>query len=96
MTVGRLLEEISSQELTEWQAFYNLEPFGEERADLRSAIVASTVANVNRNRKSKPVPLEAFLPRFEQETEDDRNARLMAKMEMVNALIGGTDMRFHS
>lgn len=36
---------MSSAELTEWRAFDRLEPFGDQRADLRAGIVASTVAN---------------------------------------------------
>ena len=36
---------LSSPEVTELLAFHALEPFGEERADLRAGIVASTVAN---------------------------------------------------
>jgi hypothetical protein len=33
-------------ELAEWAAYYQCEPFGEERADLRAGIVASVIANV--------------------------------------------------
>ena len=36
---------LSSPEVTELFAFHAMEPFGEERADLRAGIVASTVAN---------------------------------------------------
>ena len=48
MTVAELLSRTTSRELSEWMVYYELEPFGEERADLRAGIVASTVANVNR------------------------------------------------
>jgi hypothetical protein len=45
MTVGELLARIDSAELTEWMAFDALEPFGEERADLRTGIIAAVTAN---------------------------------------------------
>ncbi len=61
-TVGELSEEISDAELQEWMAFYRLEPFGEERADLRAGIVASTVANVNRGKKGRALKPTDFMP----------------------------------
>ena len=88
MPVARLLASISSQELTEWQAFYCVEPFGEERADVRSAIVAATVANVNRSSKSAPAPVTAFMPRFEAESDEDRVARLLAKRDVLAVVMG--------
>jgi hypothetical protein len=44
-TVRELLASIDSAELTEWLAYDRIEPFGEERADLRTGMVCSTVAN---------------------------------------------------
>lgn len=66
MTVGELLARISSRELTEWMAYAQVEPFGEERGDLRAGIVASTIANVNRDTKKrrKPFEPEEFMPKF--------------------------------
>jgi len=63
VTVQDLLVRISSSELTEWMAYYQMEPFGEERADLRSAIVASVTANAASKRRFKPAD---FMPRFDR------------------------------
>ena len=38
-----LLQRIDSRELAEWQAYYRIEPFGEERADLRNAMLMCEV-----------------------------------------------------
>lgn len=65
MTVAEMLGRISSRELSEWMAFYELEPFGDERADLRSGIVASTIANVNRAKGGKEYSFRDFMPKFE-------------------------------
>ena len=54
------------------QAYYNIEPWGEERADLRSAVVASIIANCNRDPKTTPTPYTPamFLLKFDREPED--------------------------
>ena len=39
-TVKELLERVSSKELSEWQAYNLIDPFTEDRADKRSAIIA--------------------------------------------------------
>ena len=54
-----------SRELSEWQAFYQIEPFGEERADLRSAIIACTMANAWRGKNQRAFKLTDFMPNFE-------------------------------
>ena len=93
-TVGELLGRISSRELTEWMAYFELDPFGQERADLRSAIVASTVANTVRDPKKKQKPWlpRDFMPKFEQQREQTWQEQL-AIVEMINAAMGGRDLR---
>lgn len=68
MTVEEMLERMSWREYLEWQEYFALEPFGEERADLRAGIVASVIANVNRDpkkRKEPYAPLD-FMPYTER------------------------------
>lgn len=40
-------------------AFYELEPFGDEVADLRHGTAAALLANMNRNAETRPAP---FMP----------------------------------
>ncbi len=63
-TVRELLAEISSAELTEWQAYAVLEPFGEQLADQRHGIALSALANLHRDpqRRSEPYRPEDFIP----------------------------------
>jgi len=42
-TVGQLLSEISSREISEWIAYSKIEPFGERWADLRAATIVQAV-----------------------------------------------------
>jgi hypothetical protein len=98
MTVAELLSRTTSRELSEWMVYYELEPFGEERADLRSGIVASTIANVNRDPKKqkKPYSPQDFLPKFEG-GEGVKAAlspeALRRKWEMVVAAFGGGEKK---
>ncbi len=69
--VDALLSSISSRQLTEWMAYDQLEPFGERRADLRMAILASLIANANRDpdKRREPFSPADFMPRFESEPQ---------------------------
>ena len=87
MTVGELLSRISSRELSEWRAYCGLEPFGEDRADLRAGIVASTVANVFRKSGTKPYKAQDFMPKFGKEKQDWREQLELVKA--MNAALGG-------
>jgi hypothetical protein len=93
MTVGELLRRISSRELSEWLAFYELEPFGLERADMRAAIVASTVANTARDpkRRARPWMPGDFMPRFDRPVQTWQEQ--LKLVEMLNAAFGGKDLR---
>ena len=81
-----MLSEISSAQYAEWLAYSKLEPWGEERDDLRMGIVASTIANVNRGKGQKAFTPDQFMPSFEQETEEQAAERLIAK---ARAALGG-------
>lgn len=76
-------------------AYYGIEPFGEERADWRAGIVASTVANTARDPKVQREPFtpQEFMPKFEKETTEQTPEQMLAIVEMLNAAFGGQDLR---
>lgn len=45
VNVRRMLSEISVHDLRDWRAYYDLEPFGEERQDNRIASLVATIYN---------------------------------------------------
>lgn len=49
---------MSAHELMSWRVFADVEPFGEERADWRTATLLAFHANLNRNDKKRPQPYE--------------------------------------
>jgi hypothetical protein len=64
--VREMLASMGSDELTEWMAYYQLEPFGDYRADYRSGVVASTFANAHRANDANPFRPEDFMPFLEK------------------------------
>lgn len=53
---------MSYAEYREWQVFYEVEPWGCEMDDMRTAIVARTVANGLRGADTPPFSLADFMP----------------------------------
>lgn len=51
------------EELQEWQAYAQLEPFGPEMDFWRAGLIAATFANLHRKKGKKPYTAEDFMPR---------------------------------
>jgi hypothetical protein len=81
MTRAELLSRISAKELRDWEIFAAVEPFGEERADIRSATICCILANINRDpKKTSAFEIKDFLPKFdppEPMTPDEIKAHLL-------------------
>ena len=67
MTVRELENRLSAQELSEWMAYFSIEPFGEARADYRAGLVASTIANCAGIKK--PMAPTDFISIYQQPRE---------------------------
>jgi hypothetical protein len=86
MTVGEMLDKISSAELTEWMAYYQLDPFGNERNDLHSGIIASTVVNSQRTKKSDKVYVpKDFMPDYDREPIEPEKPEVMEEKAKIIA-----------
>ena len=77
MTVAELLERMSSRELTEWMAYYRLEPFGDERADLRNALLCTVMVNLWSKKKAK---IQDYMLDFDKQpmTQEELRKKLMS------------------
>lgn len=80
--IAALQRRISSAQFAEWQAFYNLNPFGLERADLRSAQVAAMIYNVNRTKKQKPLSAKDFMFDFMRRRQSVEEQQALLKMHL--------------
>lgn len=61
-----MLTRMTSSEISEYLAYDRISPFGEERADLRAGIVASTVANHSMSPPKRPTKPTDFMPFVKQ------------------------------
>ena len=72
-------------------AFYNMEPFGGDTQFYGSAIVASTVANVNRGKNKPAYKTTDFMPKFKKSAQTTEE--MMQFAEMMTIGLGGNDNR---
>jgi hypothetical protein len=93
MTVGELLGRISSRELTEWMAYYMLEPFGAERDNLHAGLVAAMVHNVDRDpKRGKAADPADFMLEFGiKEEEEPQTADDVYGMMRTWAVLAGAN-----
>ena len=85
---------MSSREFAEWMAYYEIEPFGEERADWRAGMIAATIANIFRDTKKrrKPYKPQDFMPKLEEKREQTWQEQLQI-VRMLNAAFGGKEKK---
>lgn len=89
-----MLAEMPGAMFVEWMAYAELEPFGETRADLRSGIIASVMANAHRAKEAKPFKPQDFMPRFGQRGADEPETDEQdwrSQMELFRALTAGRE-----
>ncbi len=91
-SVAEWQEAMSSHEFAEWKAYYSLQPFGEQRADLRMSILAAQITNVmTRSKESDPVvKADAFMPDFEKALDELEAREEVPEHELMGQKIRGT------
>lgn len=69
--------------MAEWEAYFKLEPLGEQRADMRMARLAALLANIHRNPKKRSRVFEEkefvfeFSPKKKKQTVEEMRQALM-------------------
>lgn len=87
-----MLRSMSGPQFVEWMAYAEMEPFGEERADLRMAIETAALGNILyqvwTGKKNLPFKIDDFMPKFEKPEPISKEDALMtieaAMMMLVN------------
>ena len=83
-----LLAHLPYQVFRDWIQYFQLEPFGEERADLRAGIISSVVANCMARKKGRPAFRPAdFMPDFERKERTEQE--LWGQMMLIAKVLGG-------
>jgi len=67
MSVRRAQREISAREFSEWLAYGQIEPWGEQRADMRNALVCCILANAHRGKNQAAFKVDDFMPEFDRQ-----------------------------
>lgn len=82
-----MLRGITVRQFEEWRAYANLEPFDEERADLRAASIVQAILSVNRKKGSSPIALKDCVLRFGTEPVRKNTPELMVeqRVEQIKA-----------
>lgn len=81
-----LLQSLTSRQFAEWMAFYSIDPFGDQRADLRAGIVAATMSNRWRGKNENPASASDFMPfrGQSQQTPDEIKRALHSILKQVS------------
>lgn len=80
-TVRELDETLSSTELSYWMAFYNIHPFGSDRDNVHSAIIAATIANANRGKSQPPFSADDFMIKNQSEKRKQDTKNVVAFLQ---------------
>lgn len=92
--VDGMLESIPSRLFLEWVAYDRIEPFGSWRDDLRTGIIASTVANCARTSKSsKSFKPSDFIPEFKPVEEPEERLSLLDKLKFLAKSLGAKTVK---
>jgi len=67
-----MYRDMTAEDLTEWEALYTIDPWGEERADLRMGIMASLTDACHRA-KGNPLKPADYMPFVEVEAKPQQS-----------------------
>ena len=68
---------MDAAELAEWEAYYQVEPWGDQRSDLHAATITCSVANQFAG-KGAGAKVKDFLPDFWKEQDRGNLAKMLA------------------
>lgn len=79
MTVGQMLRSMTLREFAMWRVEYAARPWGERRADMRSAQICALLAEIHRDRDKHPEPYTlADFMLFKDEPDEDEDRDIVS------------------
>lgn len=85
MTVREMLSRMSSSEFSEWMAYYNIEPFGPIREDLRAGMIAAPLLNIWVPRGGTRAKPSDWIMRFDKAAEEQDWETMKAMLQGFTA-----------
>jgi len=89
--VRELLSRTTSADIAFWVAYYKMDPWDETREDLRTGIVSSVIANVNKGKSGRPFTPADFMPKFDKVEETKSKSKTSDEGEMVEMMRAFSD-----
>ena len=84
------MAEIDAVEFAEWKAYWQINPFGEERADLRMGINTACLLNVHVPKGKRRYKPSDFMPKFERkEIKQQTPQDMLILMTRITQSLGG-------
>ena len=83
--VDGMMRAMPSRLLSEWMAYWAIEPFGEEREDYRAAMIVAATYNVWRKRGQAAIDPMDVMPRFDAETDKPEHVVDLAAIKAATA-----------
>ena len=83
---------MSSKEISEWGIYFSLEPWGEERQDMKFGQLCALIANAVTGKKGRTFKPEDFLLKTKAD-EKPAWQEMLTQIEGLNASMGGRDLR---
>lgn len=83
-TVAELAERLTVEEFGYWQAFYQIQPFGEEWQEHRIAFQTASILQSKTKSRLKVDDFSAFRPRRKKQTAAEQQSIVLAAIEEMN------------
>lgn len=83
MTVSDIDRRMPSSELTEWMAFYELEPFGPRRDNIHTGQIASLLYNANRRKNTPALTVSDFMLKDEYAKREEDTAQFLTGLRAL-------------
>ena len=80
------MSHMSAREFAEWMAYSQIEPWGEERADLRAALICKVLADINTPKGKQRAKLEDFMLRFDREKSTQTTEEMIGTVAQITAI----------
>jgi hypothetical protein len=77
------LDDMPSSELSEWMAFYEMEPFGPTRDNIHSAMICSLLHSAFRGKRQEPMSVSDFMLKDVQEQKESDTAQFMTGLRSL-------------
>lgn len=77
---------MNGRQVAEWEAYYQIEPFGEYQAFWRAGLIASMIANALRGKGQTVLKPEDFIPRFkgQRQKQDVKSMKTLMSGQFGN------------